>query len=83
MYHVYLRKYDGRIIGEVSHPSTAAAAQQAFAALVNRTDYDGFEVAAVLTENKRPIAIHRFDQKDGDPQFWRDRSHQIPFSPLH
>jgi hypothetical protein len=83
MYHVYLRGPDGKIIGQVSHPSTPAAAQEAFSALVNQTAYDGFHVAAVLTENNRPIAIHRFDQQDGGPQFWRNRLHQIPFASLH
>ncbi len=83
MYRVFLRHLDGQIVGETSHPSTASAARQAFADLVNQTKYDGFELAAVLTEHQRVIAVHRFDRIAGDAQFWRNRLDQLAFSPLH
>lgn len=70
-------------MGSATHPKTRDSAERDFAALVNRTEYDGFEIAAVLTEDKRPVAIHRFDAKPGSGQFWRDRLHQIPFSLFH
>lgn len=83
MYRVYLRQLDGKVIGEVTHPPTPAAAMEAFAALINQAKYDGFKLAAVLTENNRPIAVHRFDRQSGEAEFWRDRLHELPFAPLH
>jgi hypothetical protein len=50
---------------------------------VGEAGYDGFKLAAVLVENNRPIAVHRFDRQAGDDGFWRDRLHEIPFSPRH
>lgn len=83
MYRVYLRSADGATMGVVTHARTREDAAQAFAALVNDTAYDGFELAAVLVEDKRPIAVHRFDQPNGSAHDWRGRLRQLPFSPLH
>jgi hypothetical protein len=83
MYHVYLRDGKGRIMGRVTHPKTRESAKHDFSALVNHTEYDGFEIVAVLTEDKRPVAIHRFDAEPGSAQFWRDRLHELPFSLPH
>jgi hypothetical protein len=83
MYRVYLRQFDGQLIQEAEPLETQAAARDAFAALVNQTGYDGFELAAVLTENNRPIAVHRFDRHPGEAAFWRHRLDELPFTPLH
>jgi hypothetical protein len=83
MYRIYLRQTDGKVVGSVTHASTPAAAREAFSALVRETGYDGFQLAAVLIENNRPLAVHRFDRRPGEDGFWRDRLHEIPFSSLH
>jgi hypothetical protein len=83
MYHVYLRDAEGRLMGNVSHPETREAAERAFSALIERREYDDFGVVAVLAENKRPIAVHRFDAPPGDAHNWRGRLQQLPFSTLH
>ena len=83
MYRVYLRDLSGQIVGVASHPRTPAQARQAFAALVGQTRYDGLALAAVLLEQNRVLAVHRFDRTDGDQQYWRGRLDQLGFTTVH
>lgn len=83
MYLVYLRQANGMIVGGVEHAATREQAEHCFARLVNETAYDGFDLLAVLVENRRPIAIHRFNQPPGTAQSWRERLDELPFTPLH
>lgn len=77
-YRAYLRTHDGQI-SEKTITTDAAAAREAFAALVYRTDLDGQKLAAALTYNNRQIAFHRFDREPGDADYWRDKMDEIPW----
>lgn len=77
-YRVYLRDFQGRVPLETkTHTTSAAAAEQAFAALVNRRDLDGQKVAAVLSYDNRQRAFHRFDRYPGQADYWRERLDEI------
>lgn len=84
MYLVYLRHVNGAIVGSVEHLASREEAERSFGRLVNETAYDGFDLIAVLVEDKQPVAIHRFSQqaRRGGTR-WRDRPSEIPFSSLH
>jgi hypothetical protein len=77
-YRVYLRTFDGQVSDKTITADTAAA-DEAFAALVNRTDLDGQKLAAALTYNNRQVAFHRFDILPGDADYWRCKLDQIPW----
>jgi hypothetical protein len=83
VYYVYLRSADGKIVGDVRHLGTRDEAADAFASIVNCTDYDGFDLIAILKENNRPVAIHRFAQSSDHIQSWRGRLHALPFTTQH
>ena len=77
-YRVYLRDFQGRVPLETkTHTTSAAAAEQAFAVLVNRRDLDGQKVAVVLSYDNRQCAFHRFDRYPGQADYWRDRLDEI------
>jgi len=78
IYRVYLRDFHGRVpLDTKTNTPSAAAAAQAFAALVNRTDLDGQKWAAVLSRNNGQMAFHRFDRNPGASDYWRDKLDQI------
>lgn len=76
IYRAYLRTWDSQV-SEKTITTNAAAADEAFAALVNRTDLDGQKLAAALTCNNRQLAFHRFDRRPGDADYWRDKLDEI------
>lgn len=77
-YRAYLRTFDGQFSDKTITADTAAA-DEAFSALVNRTDLDGQKLAAALTYNNRQVAFHRFDRRPGDADYWRDKLDEIPW----
>lgn len=77
-YRAYLRTFDGQISDKTITADTAAA-DEAFSALVNRTDLDGQKLAATLSYNNRQVAFHRFDRRPGDADYWRDKLDEIPW----
>lgn len=78
IYRAYLRDFNGRVPAETKTiTSTAEAADEAFTALVNRTDLDGQQLVAVLSYNNRQLAFHRFDRDQGDADYWRDKLDEI------
>lgn len=77
-YRAYLRTFDGQV-SEKTITTDTAAADEAFSALVNRTDLDGQKLAAALTYNNRQVAFHRFDRRPGDADYWRDKLDEIPW----
>lgn len=77
-YRTYIRTFDGKVSDKTITPDTAAA-DEAFSALVNRTDLDGQKLAAALTYKNRQVAFHRFDRRPGDENYWRDKLDEIPW----
>src|SRR5574343_1870465 len=78
MYRVYLRTFDQRVLPESKTNTTnPAAAREAFAELVERTELDGQKLAAVLSYDNRQLAFHRFDREPGRADYWRDRLDEI------
>lgn len=78
MYRIYLRTFDQQVIADSkTNTHNPAAAAQAFAALVDRTDLDGQKMAAVLSFNGGQLAFHRFDRQPGQPDYWRGRLDEI------
>lgn len=75
-YRAYLRTFDGQV-SEKTITKDQAAAAEAFAALVDRTDLDGQKMAAALTYNNGQLAFHRFDRSPGDSDYWRDKLNEI------
>ncbi len=75
-YRAYLRTFDGQV-SEKTITKDQAAAAEAFAALVERTDLDGHKMAAALTYNNGQLAFHRFDRHPGDRDYWRDKLSEI------
>lgn len=75
-YRAYIRTFDGKV-SEKTITKDQAAAEEAFAALVNRTDLDGQKLAAALTYNNGQLAFHRFDRTPGCADYWRDKLDEI------
>ncbi len=75
-YRAYLRTFDGQV-SEKTITKDPAAAAEAFAALVERTDLDGQKMAAALTYKNVQLAFHRFDRHPGDIDYWRDKLDEI------
>lgn len=75
-YRAYLRTFDGQV-SEKTITKDQAAAAEAFAALVERTDLDKQKMAAALTYNNGQLAFHRFDRHPGDRDYWRDKLAEI------
>jgi hypothetical protein len=70
MYRIYLRTRNGQI-SEKTNTTGRAAAEAAFAALVDRTDLDGHQLEALLTYNNRHLAFHRFDRLTESVEYCR------------
>lgn len=77
-YRAYLRTFDGQVSDKTITADTTTA-NEAYTALVNRTDLDGQKLAAALTYNNRQVAFHRFDRRPGDADYWRDKLDEIPW----
>lgn len=75
-YRAYLRTFDGHV-SEKTITTDQAAAAEAFATLVNRTDLDGQKMAATVTYHNRQLAFHRFDRTPGCTDYWRDKLDEI------
>lgn len=78
LYRAYLRAHDGYVPDEtktITHDPTVALL--AFSDLVERTDLDGQNFAAVLTCQNKRVAFHRFDRAFDSPDYWRGRLHDI------
>lgn len=75
-YRAYLRTFDGQV-SEKTITKDQAAAAEAFAALVERTDLDGQKMAAALTYNNSQLAFHRFDRNPGERDYWREKLDEI------
>lgn len=74
VFRAFLRSVDGYVLPETNTVTAdRAAAEAAFAELVNRAYLDGQSWAAVLTCNDSQIAFHRFDRRPGDADYWRDK----------
>lgn len=52
-------------------------AASSFTHLVNRSKLDGQTIAAIITFNDQPIAVHRFDRELGHWDYWRRRFDEI------
>lgn len=82
VFRAYLRTFDGNVPTETKTITPdAAAALDAFAALVNRAELDGQKLAAVLSRDNKQVAFHRFDRQPGDADYWRDKLDQIEIGP--
>lgn len=78
MYRVFLRDPDQQVIqSSVTITKDAFAAAQAFAALIERTDFDGKPFSAVLNCNRTQLANHRFHHRPGQDHYWRGRLDEI------
>lgn len=66
IYRVYLCRFDGQSSDKTT-TTDIAAAEAAFAALVNRADLAGQKVAAVLTGDNERLAFHHFGHPPGRP----------------
>lgn len=80
-FKVYLRETGGMRSAAWEKTTTVDqdAAGAAFEALLKRRDLDGKGVAAVLSYENKHLAFHRFDRLPGDPDYWRDRTEDIPW----
>lgn len=86
IYRVYLRDPQQRV-SEKTATGDRAAALEAFASLVNRTDLDGSPMLAVLNYNGAPVAHHYFLLRpDGAPidsaKYWRGKLDGIKWPPI-
>lgn len=82
MYRTYLRSTDQSVSDKTS-TGDRDAALAAFAALTERADLDGSKMLAVLNQDGKPLAHHRFDRAPGDPDYWRGRLHELgPKAPV-
>jgi hypothetical protein len=78
MYRVYLRTLDQQVLnGSKTTTRNQRTTAKAFTHLVNRSELDGQTIAAVLTFNDQPIAVHRFDRELGHRDYWRMRLDEI------
>lgn len=78
MYRVFLRNPDQQVVpSSVTITKDASAAVQAFAALIERTDFDGKPFSAVLNCNRTQLAHHRFHHRPGQEHYWRGRLDEI------
>lgn len=82
VFRIFLRSFGGYILPETNIVTVdRAAAEAAFADLVNRTYLDGQNWAAVLSYNDSRIAFHRFDRCPGDADYWRGKLADIRWPP--
>lgn len=80
LYRVYLRQHDQTVLEDGStRTRKREKAQEAFAALVGRTDLDGQPLIAILKYDERQLAFHRFDRPSTDNDHWRGRLDEIPW----
>ena len=72
VFRVYLKRRTARGRSEVfektSTPS-AAVAEAAYRELLQRTEFAGQNVAAVLSRDNRHLYYHRFDRGPGQPDY--------------
>lgn len=76
IYRTYLRTTAG-VTSEKTATRDPEIAFAAFAALVDRSDLDGRNLAAALTGDNSQIAYHRFYGQPGGENYWRGRFHDI------
>jgi hypothetical protein len=77
-FRIYLRGPD-QSVSSKTVTGDPVAALTAFRTLTDRTDLDGTAMLAVLNENGRPVAHHRFDGLD-PAKWWRGRTIDIILS---
>lgn len=77
MYTTYLRAADQSITDQTL-TSDRATALRAFGALLDRTEFDGTKMRAILNYQNIALAHHRFCVEPGNDDHWRGRVDQLP-----
>jgi hypothetical protein len=76
MYTIYLRAPD-QSITEKTRTACRTVALSAFTVLVQRTQFDGTMMRAILNYQDIAIAHHHFSVAPGNDDFWRGRVDQL------
>jgi hypothetical protein len=76
MYTIYLRAPD-QSISERTNTPFRMVALAAFTTLLEKTEFDGTRMRAILNVNDIALAHHRFDCAPGSDDHWRGRVGQL------
>lgn len=77
LFRTYLCDLNGQAKKSKSTTDDPVAARAAFSTLVDRTEFDGLEMKAVLLLDKTLLATHQFNAPPHRADFWRDRIDEI------
>lgn len=79
---IYVRQFDGLILQETrTLTPDPDEALKAFHELLDRSDFDGQRLIAVLRYKNEKLALHQFNQNPGDEYYFKDKVSEIEWPP--